>query len=348
MSAEQKKSDASEGWKSKLPSLGKAIILMVATGILGGLYFLLVHSPVSDASAAMRIARYDIALSSLGNIPARFSDWPGVPLYRQKVTLAARTYRESPEWDAIGEDLRTLRAQHPGDADLMVLEARYWLRLPDYAKAGALAEQAVKADAKHAEAWFLLGLSREHAGDMPKAVDHYRKAVAAAPDSPQYRSSLARGLLEMGKPDEALVEFRSIRDFPFARVEEAMAHWKKGDMKQAAGAQREALTMLDNAGVSGRYHNRREWMFPAGNNGAHLSSVEDKLCYVRLGESASRSLAGEAAVAFPPAGCERPRKEVSELLASKLCRYVDKSQPAMGETAGRLRRSLGVSGSCPA
>jgi tetratricopeptide (TPR) repeat protein len=348
MSAEPKKTDVDNAWRQKLPSAGKAIIGMVALGILGGLYFLLVHSPISDAGAAMRVARYDIALSSIGNIPARFSDWPGVPLYRQKVTLGARTYRETPEWDEIGEDLRRLRAEYPDDPDLMVLEARYWLRLPDYAKAGALAEQAVKADRKHAEAWFVLGLHHEHAGDISQAVEHYRKAADAAPGSPTYRSSLARGLLEMGKPDEALVEFRSIRDFAHARLEEAMAHWAKGDMRQAADAQREALSMLGDAGVSGRYHNRREWMFPVGKNGARLSTVEDKLCYARLGESASRSLAGESAVAFPPAGCERTRQAVREVVAEKLCRFVAKPQPSLGATVSRLRRSLGMSEGCPA
>ena len=159
VSAEQTASNVTK--KGTFPLIGKAIIGLVAVGIFGGIYWLVVHSPVSGASAAMRVARYDVAMSSLGNIPARFSDWPGVPFHRSKVMLGIQSYRESPDWEAIGEDLKRLRAEHPGDADLMVLEARYWLRVPDYQKAGALAEQAVKADRENAEAWFLLGLHRE-------------------------------------------------------------------------------------------------------------------------------------------------------------------------------------------
>ena len=47
---------------------------------------------------------------------------------------------------------------------------------------------------------------RETAG----AVENYKKAVDAAPDSPQYRGNLARGLLELGKFREALQEYRKI------------------------------------------------------------------------------------------------------------------------------------------
>jgi len=350
VSAEQNASDATPGRSRILRLIGASLIGLVAIGIFGGIYWLVVHSPVSDANAAMRVARYDLAMNALGNIPARFSDWPGVPYQRAKVMVGVQSFRESPDWEAIGEDLKRLRAEHPKDADLMVIEARYWLRAPDYQKAGALAEQAAKADKENAEAWFLMGLHAEQAGDTAKAVEHYRKALTESPDSPQYRSSLARGLLELGKPDEALAEFKGIRDFPLARVEAAMAHWAKGEIKEAAGAQRDALGMLGNEQLSGRYHNRREWLFrlPAGNQGVRLASSEDKLCYARLGEAASRSLAGEPAVAFPPADCAQPRKEVRELVADRLCRFVEKPQPSMSGAASRLRRSLGMTGSCPA
>jgi predicted Zn-dependent protease len=298
----------------------------------------------------MRVARYDVAMSALGDIPARFSDFPGVPFHRTKVMIGVQSYRETPDWDAIGEDLKRLRAEHPRDADLMVLEARYWLRVPDYEKAGALAEQALKEDERNAEAWFVLGLRREQAGDAQKAIEHYRKALEAAPESPQYRNSLARALLETGKPDDALAEFKTIREFPLARLEEATAYWAKGDMRQAAAAQKEAASMLDNSQLASRYHNRREWTFrvPPGNNGVSLSTGADKACYAKLSEAASRSLAGESGVAFPPAGCEQPRKEVGALLADRLCRFVEKPQPAMAGTANRLRRSLGVTGACAA
>lgn len=348
MQSEQKTPDAGKrpgAW----PSLKIVMVVVVAVGIFGGIYFLTVHSPISEARSAMRISRYDIALSSLGNIPARFGNFPGVAVVREKVRLGAQTYRNPPDWDAIGEDLRRLRTAHPSDPDLMVLEAQYWLRLPDYEKAGALAELAVKEDARNAEAWHLLALRSYHAGDMPKAVDYDRKALDAAPDSPQYRSSLAFTLLETNKADEAIQEFRKVSEFPLARVEQGLAHWAKGEMREAAAAQRDALGMLETAGLADRYHNRRAWMFrlPAKTGGVRLSSSEDKLCYAQLGESASRVLAGESAVAFPPPGCKQPPTEIRALLADNLCRFVDRPQPSHSAAAQRLRQSLGMNGTCP-
>ena len=82
----------------------------------------------------------------------------------------------------------------------MILEAQYWLRQENYDKARSLVEAASKEDQNNAEAWFLLGLDRDLSGDTAAAVDHYRRAVEAAPESPQYRSNLARGLLELVLP----------------------------------------------------------------------------------------------------------------------------------------------------
>jgi hypothetical protein len=107
--------------------------------------------------------------------------------------------------------------------------------------------------------------------------------------------------------------------------------------------------MLENSELTGRYHNRRAWMFRVAqkNTDVHLASNEDQLCYARLGESASRSLAGESAVAFPPSGCKRPPVAIRELLADNLCRFVDRPQPSLGAAAQRLRVSLGMNARCP-
>ena len=209
----------------------------------------------------------------------------------------------------------------------MILQAQSCLRLEKYDKVRSLAEAALKKDQNHAEAWFLLGLERDLSSDAAAAVEHYRKAVDAAPESPQYRSNLARGLLELGKFYDALQEYQKIRQFPLARVEQALAHWAQGEMREAADAERDALKMLGDAGLSTRFYNRRAWLFRLPNKGIRLSSPEDKRCYALLGEAASRRLAGEAAVAFPPSECNDPPQAIRELLADDLCRFVDRPQP---------------------
>jgi tetratricopeptide (TPR) repeat protein len=224
---------------------------VLLTALLGGgVYVFALSSPLAKARDAMRMARYDTALDALDTIPTRLRNWPAVAALRAKADLGARTSQSPLDWESIGKDLRTQRAARPTDADLMVLEAQYWLRQESYDKARALVEAALQEDQHNAEAWFLLGLDRDLSGDTAAAVAHYHKAVEAAPESPQYRSNLARGLLELGTFHEALQEYRKISQFPLARVEQALAHWAQGEMRQAVDAAREALKMLGDANLS--------------------------------------------------------------------------------------------------
>jgi tetratricopeptide (TPR) repeat protein len=309
-------------------------------------YFFALSSPLTRARDAMRMARYDIALEALDTVPAWLRTWPTLAALQAKASLGARTYQSPPDWESIGKDLRRQRTDRPTDADLMILEAQYWVRQENYDKARSLVEAALKEDQNNAEAWFLLGLDRDLSGDTAAAVDHYRKAVDAAPESPQYRSNLARGLLELSKFHEALQEYRKIRQFPLARVEQALAHWAQGEMREAADAERDALKMLGDAGLSPRFYNRRAWLFRLPNKGIRLSTPEDKRCYALLGEAASRRLAGEAAVAFPPAACNDPPLEIRELLADDLCRFVDRPQPTLSAAARSLRQGLAMPEDC--
>ena len=276
-----------------LPQLG-AKPLLLGLGILvllgGGMYFFALRSPLAQARDAMRMARYDIVLEALDTVPAWLRTWPTLAALQAKASLGARTYQSPPDWESIGKDLRRQRADRSTDADLMIIEAQYWLRQENYDKARSLAEAASKEDQHNAEAWFLLGLDRDLSGDTAAAVDHYRKAVDAAPESPQYRSNLARGLLELGKFHDALQEYRKIRQFPLARVEQALAHWAQGEMRKAVDAERDALKMLGDAGLSTRFYNRRAWLFRLPTKGIRLSSPDDKRCYA-LGRS-SVSTAG--------------------------------------------------------
>src|SRR4029450_934155 len=289
------------------PQLGAKLLLlrlgllMLLTALLGGsVYFFALSGPLAQARDAMRMARYDTALDALDTVPAWLRNWPALTALRAKADLGARTDQSPPDWESIGKDLHRQRRDRPTDADLMVLEAQYWLPQENYDEARALVEAALKEDQNNAEAWFLLGLEQDLSGDTAAAVDHYRRAVEAAPASPQYRSNLARGLLELGKFHDALQEYRKIRQFPLARVEQALAHWAQGEMRGAVDADRDPLKMLGDAGLSTRFYNRRAWLFRLPNKGIRLSSPEDKRCYALLGEAGPRRRGGGAAVAVPP------------------------------------------------
>lgn len=323
-----------------------SLVLLIAL-LVGGVYTFALRGPLDKARDAMRVARYDLALDALNTVPAWLSYWPGLAAWRAKADLGNRTYASPPDWESIGRDLRRLRADRPTDADLMLLEAQFWLRQENYDKARSLVEAALQADRHNAEAWFFLGLDRDLSGYTAAAVDAYRKAVEAAPDSPQYRNNLARGLLELGQFRDALQEYRTISQFPLACVEQVLAHWAQEETRQATEAAREAVKMLGDAGLSSRFYNRRAWLFRLPSKGVRLSSPEDKRCYALLEEAASRHLAGEAAVAFPPPECPDPPLAIRELFADDLCRFVDRPQPTLSAAARRLRHMLAMPEDCP-
>lgn len=325
--------------------LGLAALLLALAG--AGTWFFALRGPIADARDAMRMARYDLAQDSLANVPRWLSTWPAVKTMRKKADLGTGFQKQGQDWEELGRDLRRLRTEWPADADLMVLEATYWWHREDYVKARILAAAAAKADEGNAEAWFLLGLDRDLAGDVLNAESDYRAAVKVAPDSPQYRSNLARILLDSGRFDQAIREYRKINDFPLARLEQALGHWATGEIDFALGAQRDALKMLGDTALMGNYYNRRAWVFRLDNMGVRLASLDDRRCYARLEEAASRRLGGDTAAAFPPATCGDPPREIRQLVADDLCRFVDAHQPGLVEMALQLHAALKQPATCP-
>lgn len=331
------------GVRSALVGLGTLAVVAAA------IYFVALRGPLVEAQHALRMARYDTALDKLVSVPGWLSAWPDVTAMRQKASLGTAFHKKSPDWESLGSELRRLRGKSPADADLMVLDATYRLRkCEDYENLRALAEAATRADERNAEAWYLLGLDRDLAGDAANAKLHYRKAIELAPDSPQYRSNLARALLDGGDLDDAIAEYQHISQFPLARLEQALGHWAKGDFANALGAQRDALKMLDDSPLMEGYYNRRAWMFRLAEQGVRLASLDDKRCYAQIEATASRRLGGDTATEFPPAACNEPPVEISMLVADDLCRFVDAPQPGLAEATARLRAALKQPAACPA
>lgn len=339
-----------------LPTHGGAlrgvIVILLLSGIVGGgAYWFAVRAPLADARDAMRMARYDAALDSLAKVPGWLAKWPQVADLRVKAELGTKFNTPPQNWDTLGGELVRLRNASPNDVDLMVLDATLAMKDENYAKASKMLANAVNADPKNAQAWFLLGLERDLADDVKKAEEHYSKAVEAGPDSPPYRNNLARLLLNHGKVDEAIQEYKKISQFPLARVEQALGHWAKAEIREAGDAQRDALKMLDDKALQVRFYNRLNWMFSLAiipsDKSVQLNDLEDKRCYVLLAVSASRRLAGKTEDPFPPKACNGPPEEISELLADDLCRFVDLPQPSLAAAAGRLRGALGQPEICP-
>jgi len=325
-------------------TLGVLLVLLTAGW---GVRALFVAPALRESARAMRISHYERALEQLKGVPERLAGWFEVSAAREKAQLGMSLYNAPQDWETIGLELKRQLKRHPSDATLLMIKAQYLLRHDeDYDQARSLAEAALKSDPEHAEAWFLLGLDLDMKGDLEGAIRHYRKAVEFAPDSPPYRNNLAHALLELGRYDEALSEYVHISQFPLARVEQALALWALGRPKEAAEAQQQALAMLDKTELMNSLFNRRRWMFTLSDRVVRLPVIDEKRCYARLGEAASRRLAGGNLGEFPPPDCKA--SHLGALVADDLCRYIDAVQPSLAPTARELRQMLGHPGACPA
>ncbi len=325
--------------RGRYAALSAVAMLTVAAAAA---YLFSLNRPMAQAREAMRMARYDWAVEQLKTIPDALAMWPGLAALRQSAALGASTYRQPQDWEQIGADLQRQRKARPDDHFLQVLHAESLLRRYDYDGASRLVDAALAADPAYAQAWFLRGLVAEQAkGDRNAALQSYRRAVEAAPSSPQYRGNLARTQLDLGHYDDALAEYAKTTQLPVAQVESALAWWAKGDFRRGADAQRAALAMLGNTGIMSSFYNRVLWDFVLSDgSGVRLPNTDDKRCYASLGEAASRRLDGQESVVFPPAACAEPPREIAALVADDLCRFVDATQPGLAASAAALRTAL--------
>jgi tetratricopeptide (TPR) repeat protein len=282
----------------------------------------------------------DIALDSLPRTPEWLGRLPNVKAIRVKSQFGVAFHKPEKDWERLGIELRNQRAAAPSDLDLLVLEAKYWLHREDRDKARDLVAAALQQDNQNAEAWFMRGLDRYRSLEVSHAAIDLRRAADLAPDSPQYRSGLARTLLDMGKIDESIEEYRKVNQFPLARAEQALAHWAKGEIAEAAGAQRDATKMLRDARLGNNSYNLRMWIFQLPKKWVRLITPEDKLCYVLVGAAASNWLARPNENTFPANECSDPSSEIRELVANDLCRFVDSRRPDMAAVTEKLRGML--------
>lgn len=333
---------ALRGWQATLTAM--AVLVLAAAAA----YLFYLSRPMAQAREAMRMARYDWAVEQLKTVPNALAMWPGLSALRQSATLGASTYRQPQDWEQISADLQRQRKARPEDPFLQGLQAESLLRQGDYEGASRHVDAALAADPAYAQGWFLRGLIAEQAqGDREAALQSYRRAVDAAPSSPQYRGNLARTQLDLGRYDDALAEYAKTTQLPLAQVESALAWWAKGDFRRAADAQRAALAMLGNTEVMNSFYNRVFWDFVlSDSSGVRLPNTDDKRCYASLGEAASRRLDGQESVVFPPAACAEPPREIAALVADDLCRFVDGAQPGPAAATAALRKALRMPERC--
>ena len=135
------------------------------------------------------------------------SPWyPTVRLFRQ-----TETHDYEPVLDRVRSELLALAAQHQEKSRARTPAALYeaglrHLQAGQYPDARTCCEQALAADANHADTLHLMGLLAREAGEFDQAVEWMARAIRRAP-KPEYLASLGRTLQQQGRLEEAFKVF---------------------------------------------------------------------------------------------------------------------------------------------
>lgn len=324
------------------PLAAAALVAVAGVGLWAGLQ---ARSALREATEQLRIGRYDLASQRLQALPALARWWPGVRLASDKARLGDSQSVPRPDWERFGLELKRLLAQAPQDKDLLVLRAQNELREGQWDAALKTADLATQADPGHAEAWFVRGSVHDANGELKAAEADYRRAVALSAESPHYRNNLAHTQLEGGRYDEAIAGYERIKRFALAPLEQAKAHWARGEFGLAAQRQQDAISLLQRADIGQDSFNSRAWTF-YGRRLVQLGPLADKQCYAQWSLASSLRLTGSTQTAFPPAACPAPACAVKQALDFDLSRYVSSTETAVQRAVAALREQLGDTERC--
>lgn len=123
-------------------------------------------------------------------------------------------------------DLRSAHQLVPGRPSIMSNLAAALIAQGRYAEARGWAEQAMAADANHAEAWLNLGRCREYEKDLAGALAAYQRALAAKADYAEAWCNCGNVYTALHRFDEALAAYNRAAalkpDFPEALGNQAI------------------------------------------------------------------------------------------------------------------------------
>jgi len=326
------------------PLAAAALAAVAGVALWAGLQ---ARSGLKEAEEQLRIGRYDLADKRLQAVPGLSRWWPSVRLASDKARLGDSQFVPRPDWERFGLELKRLLAQAPQDTDLLVLRAQNEMREGQWDAARKTADLATQGDPRHAEAWFVRGSVQDANGELKAAEADYRRAADLAPESPHYRNNLAHTQLEDGRFEEAIASYERIKRFALAPLEQAKAHWARGEFGLAAERQQAAISLLERADADQDGFNTRAWTF-YGRRLVQLGPTADKQCYAHWSLAASLRLAGGTQSAFPPLACPTPVCAVKQALDFDLDRYVRGVDPAVQQAVTTLRNQLGDTDRCVA
>ncbi|MCB1858643.1 MAG: PEP-CTERM system TPR-repeat protein PrsT [Gammaproteobacteria bacterium] len=126
------------------------------------------------------------------------------------------------------------------------------LKQERFDQADALADRALEIDADNADAWNAKGVVAYGRGDLEKAIDYYRRALALSPTHYKARISLATCYLDAQRYPEAVIELRTLNEQsildPQVSYLLSVALKNSNDFEGAREAMSQAAAIIDGIG----------------------------------------------------------------------------------------------------
>jgi tetratricopeptide (TPR) repeat protein len=150
------------------------------------------------------------------------------------------------EYDAAIAQYRSALAKDPHDVATHFQLAVVLRRVRKFDDAGAELDRVAAVDKDYPGLSLERGLLYEESGDVDKAIDQFKAALAKAPDDPDLQLRVGSAYVMVGRPDDALPMLHKVLD---KRPTSAEAHHYIGRalMLQGSGEQQDALRFLKKA-----------------------------------------------------------------------------------------------------
>ncbi len=195
------------------------------------------------------------------------------------------------------EEARKLAGEDPG---LVVRCGEMYLALGQVSQAVERAEEALRLDPKHPQAWALRGQVASTNGRPREALADYQRALGYAPDDTQLALLVAEAYRQLNEPERALTALQALGGRYAAGEEPQQVLYLQGLALGALGRHDDAARCLAHAARRDR---------PSGEILYRLAEAE-----VRAGHAASAQLALQQALAVEPD--HAPSRALSAQLSS--------------------------------
>ena len=123
-------------------------------------------------------------------------------------------------------------AERRNSAEAYQLAADYYLGLTFFDEAKRDAEALLRLNPKSSDAYVVLGMIADYAGDAKTSAENYEKALELNPNDLDVRIHLASALIDMGNLDLALQQIKRTLD---SQPNSSGAHYQLARIEQAQG-----------------------------------------------------------------------------------------------------------------